>query len=160
MQTEDAKRVAGYYKHVQQMLRLLRGERKDLEDDYYSLNVVAADGMPRGSSPGKPTEAKGLLAIQEGVGDRLREIATKEKQLMKDEASIRACLNAINARYKQVIIMRHVHKYSWAKISVTTGTPDSTVRHWYRKALERFGEALEEVPGVGELVERASRART
>lgn len=39
------------------------------------------------------------------------------------------------------------------------GVPDRTIRRWYDKALDRLGEALEEVPMADELLLRASRAR-
>ena len=56
--------------------------------------------------------------------------------------------------------MRHRFGYSWGKISVTLGVPDSTARNWYHKAVLCLGEALEDVPMADELVGRASRART
>lgn len=160
MRFEYVKRIALYYKAIPGMLRLLRQEREELEEEYNGLRGTAADGMPRTSSPGNPTEAMGLRALENGVGERLREIAEKERQLVADEASIRACLDTLNSRYKQVIVLRYVRGYSWAKTGVKMGTPDSTARNWHEKAMERLGEVLEELPFAGDLVHRASRART
>lgn len=157
---ENAKWVALYYKEIPWMLRLLRQERDELEEVYNGLRGVASDGMPRGASPGDPTQAMGLRAAENGVGDRLRKIGELEKLLMADEESIRACMDAVSGRYKQIIQMRYVRGYSWAKISAKTGAPDSTVRNWNAKAMERFGEALEELPNAGEIIRHASRART
>lgn len=157
---EIARWVALYYKEIPGMLRLLRQERDELEEEYNGLRGVAADGMPRGASPGDPTQAMGLRAAENGVGDRLRKIGELEKLLMADEESIRACMDAVSGRYKQIIQMRYVRGYSWAKISAKTGAPDSTVRNWNAKAMERFGEALEELPNAGEIIRHASRART
>lgn len=157
---ENVKQIALYYKEIPGMLRLLRQERQELEEEYNCLRGTGNDGMPRGSSPGKPTESLGLLAAEAGTGKRLDEIKRKEKLLMDDEARIRGCLDALNGRYKQVIMLRYVYGYSWAKTGVRINAPDSTARNWHDKAMERFGEALEELPGVGELAARASRART
>ena len=143
MQFESVKHIAQYYKAIPGMLRLLQQEREELEGNYYGLRGLAYDGTPHSSSPGKPTEEAGLRALESGVGDRLAEI--------KD---------AVNGRYKQVILMRYVRGYSWAKTGVRMNAPDSTVRNWHERAMERFGEALEELPGAAELAARAARART
>ncbi len=66
-----------------------------------------------------------------------------------DEACIRACLDALNGKVqKEVIVMRYVRGYSWAKISARMGT-DSTARDWHTRAMERLGEVLEELPEAG-----------
>lgn len=160
MRYESVKRIALYYKAIPGMLRLLKQEREELELEYNGLRGVAADGMPHGSSPGKPTETMGLRAVENGIGDRLREIEERERELTTDAANIRASLDTLNGKYKQVILMRHVYGYSWAKTAIRMNAPDSTARHWYEKAMERFGEVLEELPGMGDLLTRASRART
>ena len=160
MRFENVKQIALYYKAIPGMLRLLRQEREELEEEYNCLRGTESDGMPRGSSPGKPTETLGLRAMEHGVGERLNEIRGKERLLLADEARIRDCLDGLNGRYKQVIVLRYVCGYSWAKTGVKIHAPDSTARNWHGKAMERFGEALEELPGAGELAARASRART
>ena len=60
MRYGSVKHIALYYKAIPGMLRLLRQERAELEGNYYGLRGLACDGMPRGSSPGKPTEESGL----------------------------------------------------------------------------------------------------
>lgn len=107
MRFESVKQIALYYKEIPGMIRLLRQEREGLEEEYNCLRGAGNDGMPRGSSPGKPTESLGLLAAETGVGERLNEIKGKEKLLMDDEARIRGCLDALNGRYKQVIVLRY-----------------------------------------------------
>ena len=77
-----------------------------------------------------------------------------------DAAAVRTCLDGLCGRYKRVLEMRHRFGYSWGKISVKLGVPDSTARNWYHKAVLCLGEALEDVPMADELVGRASRART
>lgn len=160
MRFENVKQIALYYKEIPEMLHLLRQERKDLEEEYNCLRGTENDGMPRGSSPGKPTESLGLLAAEAGIGKRLNEIKGQERLLLDDEARIRGCLDALNGRYKQVILLRYVCGYSWAKTGMKIHAPDSTARNWHDKAMERFGEVLEELPGARELAARASRART
>ena len=67
MRYGSVKHIALYYKAIPGMLRLLRQERAELEGNYYGLRGLACDGMPRGSSPGKPTEESGLRALENGV---------------------------------------------------------------------------------------------
>ena len=121
MRYGSVKHIVLYYKAIPGMLRLMRQERAELEGNYYGLRGLACDGMPRGSSPGKPTEESGLRALENGVSERLAEIAEAERVLSGDEACIRACLDALNGRYKEVIVMRYVRGYSWAKISARRG---------------------------------------
>lgn len=64
MRYGSVKHIALYYKAIPGMLRLLRQERTELEGNYYGLRGLACDGMPRGSSPGKPTEESGLRALE------------------------------------------------------------------------------------------------
>lgn len=160
MQAENIKHIVQYYKAIPEMLTLLERERCELESNYSGLCGSGSDGMPHGSSVGKPTEALGLRAAEDGTGERLAEIDAKRRVLLGDAATIRECLDALNGKYKQVLLLRYVHGYSWAKISVRISVPDSTARNWNDKALKRFGEMLEEMPGVDGLVGRASRART
>ena len=142
------------------MLRLLERERCELEEKYRGGGGAGSDGMPRGSSVGRPTEMLGVRAVEDGTGERLVEIEETRRVLLGDAAAVRACLDALNGKYKQVISFRYVHGYSWPKISVRIGVPDSTVRSWNDKALKRLGEVLEEMSEVDALLGRASRART
>ena len=160
MRYDSVKRIALYYRNIPGMLRLLKQERAELEEEYNGLRGMEMDGMPHGSSPGKPTEALGMRCMENGVGDRIAEIESREKILTADAATIRACLDALNGRYKQVIVLRYVRGYSWAKIGMRINAPDSTARCWHEKAMKRFGEVLEELTDVGALTIRASRART
>lgn len=146
MRFVDVKRIALYYKAIPGMLHLLRQERAELEEEYNGLGSTAADGTPHGSSPGKPTEELGLRALENGTGERLAQIAEQERVLLEDQAVIRVCLDGLNSKYKQLVLMRYVRGYSWAKIGVRLGTPDSTARSWHERAMERLGEALEETP--------------
>ena len=118
------------------------------------------DAMPHSSAPGNPTEALAVRVIENGVKNRLQEIGVQVEVLEGDAANIRGALDAVNGKYKSVIIMRLIRGYSWTKISGKLGVPDSTARNWHGRAVERLGEVLEEVPMVDELAERATRART
>ncbi len=160
MRFEDVKYIALYYKAIPGMLRLLKEEREDLEDEYSGLRGMDMDGMPRGNSPGKPVESLGILAAETDMAARLGQIEAREKELRTDQTAIRECLDGLNGRYKNLIVMRYVHGYSWGKISTRLSVPDSTARSWNEKAIKRLGEALEEQPGCADLLTRATRART
>ena len=99
-------------------------------------------------------------AVELGAWERAGEIGVKLEVLEGDAAAVRACLDGLCGRYKRVLEMRHRFGYSWGKISVKLGVPDSTARNWYHKAVLCLWEALDDVPMAEELVGRASRART
>lgn len=160
MRKGGAETVAVYYREIPGMIKLLRAERQALEDEYNGLRAPAIDGLPHGSAPGMPTEALALRTAEAGVMERLREIEARLHTLDADAATIRRSLDALGSKYKRMILLRVLCNYSWARISVKLGVPDSTVRYWYRLALERLAAVLEEESGVSELERRASRARS
>lgn len=131
-----------YYREIPGMIKLLRQEREELEGDYYGLRGVALDGIPHGTSDGRQVEQKAISAEEKNVAERMREIARKLEELEADRTAIQRVIDGLAGRYKTVLLMRYVRGYSWAKISVRTGVPDSTVRHWHKKALERMEEAV------------------
>lgn len=159
MRIGSVKAILRYYKEIPGMLKLLREEREDLEEEYSMLHGVAVDGMPHGSSADNRVERLVVILDGKAVDTRLSEIAVRESVLDGDMATIRDALDTINGKYKKIISMRYFDGYSWAKIAVRTGTADSTIRHWHDRALARVGEALSETTMPEELAARASRAR-
>ncbi len=160
MKQSDAKTIMEYYGGIGEMIWLLKCEKEDLEStNYNQLGAVAADGMPHATSPGKPVENKALDAAEKGVGERLREIADKVQILEGDAAAIRSCLDGVNSRYKRILSMRYLHRYSWGRIAVKIETPESTVRDWHRRGLNTMASALDHVDMTQEILGRASRAR-
>lgn len=160
MRREAVKQIVLYYKSIPGMLKSLRQERGELENEYNGMGGIAMDGMPHGSAPGKPTETLAERVIENGVEARLQEIAVKMAVLEGDSVTIRGCLDALNGKYKRVIFLRNINGYSWARLSAQMGVPDSTARYWHSKAMGRLSEALDDVPMPDELAGRASRART
>ena len=160
MKRESAKNVVLYYKAVPGMILLLRREREELEDAYNSLRGSAVDGLPRGEAKGKPTEALAVRTAERGIPERMWEIDERIRTLEADAATIRRALDALGGKYKQLLTDKLLREYSWAKIAASMRKPDSTVRYWYRMALDALGKALEETGAEGSLECRASRART
>lgn len=160
MRFEEVKYIAKYYKAIPGMLKLLRQERADINNEYGGLHGMDMDGMPHGTTPGKPVEALCINAIENLYADELQRIEQREKELFADQATIRACLDSLNSKYKGIVMMRYVFGYSWGKISTRLSVPDSTARSWHDKAIIRLGEALEEKPGWEDILSRATRART
>ena len=159
MQRKDIKAIILYYRSIPEMKRLLLQEKADLESEYCGLNGVPTDSMPRGTMPGNPVENMAIALDESGAADRLREIECRAKELESDRQAIQCALDAVNGKYKMILLMRYVHEYSWGKISALLGAPDSTVRHWTDRAVLRLGKALEDAGENGELLRRASRAR-
>ena len=98
-------------------------------------------------------------ASERNVRNRLEEISVRDRVLVMDREMIQGCLDILKGEYKRLIFSRYRDRYSWARLSVQNSVPDRTIRRWHDKALDRMGEALEEVPMADELLSRASRAR-
>ena len=158
MQSEGVKKILRYYQEIAGMVKLLKWEEGELEEEYNGLKGVGLDGMPHGTSLGRPTEIFAERIAGKNIGNRLGDIKVKTQVLESDAAVIRACLDLLNGKYKRVLSMRYRDGYSWAKISVRLYVPESTVRNWHDRALKRLEEALEEAPMVDEILARASCA--
>ena len=160
MRRNGAESIVLYYRAIPGMKKLLRQEQQELESDYDSLRGTAYDGMPHGSTPGKPTEEQAVRMAEKGIYDRLQEISVRLAVLDADAATIRASLDAMSGKYKSLVYMKLLYRYSWGKISVRLGVPESTARYQLRMALDRLAEILDDVPMADELEGRASRARS
>ena len=159
MRRKDVKTVIAYYFGIPAMRALLADEQAELEDEYNGLHGTSMDGMPHSPTQGKPTEALAVYVDARNVYNRLEEISVRDRVLVMDRDVIQGCLDVIKGEYKRLIFLRHRDKCSWAWMAAQNEVPDRTIRRWYDKALDRLGEALEEVPMADELLLRASRAR-
>lgn len=159
MRRKDVKILIAYYFGIPAMRRLLADERTELEEEYDGLRGTSYDGTPHSSTPGKPTEELALQVDARSVWNRMEEISVRDHVLAVDQENIRGCLDVLKGEYKRLIFSKYRDRYSWARIAATNGVPDRTARWWHDKAVDRLGEALEEVPMVDEILARASRAR-
>lgn len=159
MRRKDVKTVIAYYFGIPAMRVLLADERAELEDEYNGLHGTSVDGTPHSSTPGNPTEALAVRVDAKNVWNRLEEISVRDRVLVMDREIIQGCLDVLKGEYKKLIFAKYRDKYSWARIAASNGVPDRTARWQHDKALDRLGEALEEVPMADELLGRASRAR-
>lgn len=159
MRRTDAKTIIVYYGEIPGMIKLMNRERQELEDEYYSLHGVSSDGLTRGTTPGNPVENQVILAEEKGAAARLREIAERVEELEADRRIIQRAVDSLSGRYKSLLVMRYLYGYSWTKISMRIAQPDSTVRHWNDKALERVGMVLDGEEKIREILKRASCAR-
>lgn len=162
MQQDTARNVLLYLKGIPEMIRSLREEKRALEAEFYGMNSQEQDGQPHGHNPGKPVEAMVIRAEESGAAARLQEIARTEQELEADRRTIQAALDGVNCRYKAVLKSHFMNGYSWARIGIEKDVPESTIRSWASRGLERMMEALQ---GTAEPAEfegiclRASRAR-
>lgn len=159
MERHNAELIIKYYYAIPAMKRLLTEERRDLEEECFGVRGVAMDGMPHTTTPGRPVEAAAIAYEESGAAERCKEIAAKIDALNRDAAKIRCSFDALNGKYKQVVMLRYGGSYSWGGISARMGVPDSTCRLWSRKAVECFGKAFAEEPEAHEILARASHAR-
>lgn len=161
MTKQEAKMVLWYYATLEEMILVLSRETLELETDCYNgLGAADMDGMPRGGSPGKPVESMAVLAAENGAAERIRAANERILVLRGDQSAIKSVLDGIYIKYKKILDMRYLCKYSWGKISVRLEIPESTARDWHRRALESFGSAFAECGDAEGILERASRART
>jgi DNA-directed RNA polymerase specialized sigma24 family protein len=158
---EDVKKIMGYYRNIPDMVKYERLECEKIEAIYYdSAKSLDTDGMPHGTTMGRPTEKMGIKAAQDNASARLEKAKIRIKILEADRELISGCLEGMNSKYKKLILWKLIYEYSWTKISVQLNRPESTCRHWFDEALKRLGEILEnDVLMLDELVQRASRAR-
>lgn len=159
MRRKDVKTIIAYFYGIPAQRRLLDQEQAELEDEYNGLRGTSYDGMPHSSTPGKPTEALALQADARNVWGKLEAVAVRVHVLETDREKIQDCMNAINGEYTRLILYRYRDKYSWVKIAVMLGVTERTAKRRGEKALDRLGEALEEVSMPDEILGRASRAR-
>ncbi len=161
MEREDVKSILVYYGNIPGMIEAENQWYKQIEDQYYNgLRSPRMDGMPHGQTSGSQTESMGMLAANAGVSEGREKHFVRLEVLHADQDTIRGCLDALNGIYKKVIFNRYVRGYSWAKISVKMSAPESTVRSWHDRAVDKLGKLLEEdVLMLDELTSRASRAR-
>ena len=160
MKREQVRTIVLYYASLPAMEKALRQERQELEESYNGLRGASDDPIATGGVPGKPTEMLAVSLAEKGTGKRLAEIEKTLRVWEADAEAIRQAMDAVNGRYKRVIYLRYIRGYSWAKISVQLGVPDSTVRFWTDRALDRIGEAFGETERPAQILQRASRART
>jgi len=159
MWKKQVETIITYYYGIPAMVKLLKQEKADWETEYCGLHGIPVDGLPHGSTPGNPTASLAERMDEKRVKYRMDEIDVKIQVLAADEAAIRGCLDALRGEYKKLLSLRCLSGYSWARISTEIGVPDTTARRRYRKAMDRLGEALDEVPMAEEILGRASRAR-
>ncbi|MDE6455004.1 MAG: hypothetical protein K2L38_03645 [Dysosmobacter sp.] len=159
MRRKDVKTVIAYYFGIPAMRGILADEWAELEDEYNGLRGTFYDGMPHSSTPGKPVEELAERADAGNVWGKLETIAVRVHVLETDREKIQDCLNAINGEYTRLILYRYRDKYSWVKIAAKMGITERTAKRWGERALDRLGEALEEVTMPDEILGRASRAR-
>lgn len=159
MRRKDVKTVIAYYFGIPEMRALLADERAELEDEYNGLRGTSYDGAPHSSTPGKPTEDLAAQVDARNVRNRLEEISVRDHVLVRDREIIQGCLDALKGEYKRLIFSKYRDRCSWAQIAVKNGMSDRTA-HWrHDKAVDRLGEAIEDVPMADEILGRASRAR-
>jgi len=159
MRRKDAETIILYYKAIPGMKKLLNQERDVLEDEYDGLRGTAYDGMPHAAAPGNPTAVLAAQLADKRVYERLQEINIRLQVLEGDAAAVRGALDDLSGNYKSLVYMKLLYNYSWPKIASKLSAPDSTVRYWYKLALNTLADGLGEVPMADELLARASRAR-
>lgn len=161
MTTKEVKKVLEYYATLEEAILLLSREALELEADCYNgLGAANMDGMPRGGEPGKPVENMAILAAENRAAERIRAINEHILTLRGDQRAVKSVLDGIYIKYKKILYMRYLRRYTWGRISVRLEIPESTARDWHGRAVRSFGSEFSQQADVLGILERASRART
>lgn len=153
MQPQNVKKIISYYGRIPGMIKLLKQEKAELEDKYNLLRN-AMGGTSKNSTPGNPIET--FVCLDDGEsGNKIQEVTVKIQVLDMDSTTIKNCLDSIYSKYKQIIFMRYFRDYCWTRISAELNIPNSTVRRWHNKAIEKLGAVLDEAPMIEEISRRA-----
>ena len=158
MEKREIKAMIQYLYEIPSMVRMLRKEKEMLEGEYSSLGHRNAYTSSHSHSNSTPTETMVILLDDKGVLRRINEISVRVQVCEDDEAAIRRCMDEMSGQYKKLLYLRYHNKYSWVKISIKFGVPDSTVRNWHDKAVKSLGKAFLDIPMAEEILDRAMRA--
>ncbi|MEB3286976.1 MAG: RNA polymerase sigma factor [Vampirovibrionales bacterium] len=112
----------------------LRKTENALKSQPLSLDVLAEQGLQLGESSGGFPEIKdsAFIALSHEP-DQLRQL---EQSATAEE--IKATLARLDAKYRQILILRYFEDLSYEEISQSLGIPLNTVRTWIRRGLEKF----------------------
>lgn len=104
-------------------------------------------------------EEQRALASAKRSQKRLLELEKAIQTVKSDSDVIRACVDRIYGLYRGVLKQRYVYGYSWARISALLGYPDSSIRYWHDKGLDRLCDVFDSVQDMPEILERAKHGR-
>lgn len=102
---------------------------------------------------------KSNRALVPPASAQLDRVQVKICVLNADAALVQTALDCLQARYQKLLTLRYAKHYTWSVLATQLSVSTKTVQRWYRKALERLGQILDDTPMVDELLLRAACAQ-
>ena len=89
---------------------------------------------------------------------RLCELDVRESVLQEDKALIRAVLDRLNSKHKELLATRYIDGHNWEFTACRVGLSRRQTIRVSVVALTRLGELLQDEPQAGEILARARDA--
>jgi len=159
MMQGDTVTVLEYYGEIPRKMRAIRREALELGDSYNVLRGATLDGMPYSRTPGDSTAAVAVRAAADGTKERLRELEARRIVLKGDGERIREQLDRLKNVYKTILICRYVNGHKWRQVAWKVGYSEVQAKRLARRAVERLGELMDDMPMAEEILSRARDAR-
>lgn len=160
MQAEEVKMILKYTADIPRLLRMADAELLQLDEDYNCLRGIDTDGMPHGTTPGKPTENLAeKLASDPLRAYRIAKLKAKKKILLEDAAAVQEQIDRMGSVAQKILNERFVIGRSWEDTAAATGWSISTTKRKGVAALYLLGQRLDLLPNKAALLARARDAR-
>ena len=151
MTAAEAEIIIKYYADIAGQQRAIARERMTLDAEYNPLRGNALDGMPHAAGNGDKT-------ADTDTDRRLRELDVREDVLKGDKAAIRAVLDRLNSKHKELLATRYIDGHNWEFTACRVGLSRRQTIRVSVVALTRLGVLLEDEPQAGEILARARDA--
>lgn len=158
MTAAEAETIIKYYADIAGQQRAIARERMMLDAEYNPLRGNAPDGMPHAAGNGDKTADMALKLADTDTDRRLRELDVREDVLKGDKAAIRAVLDRLNSRHKELLATRYIDGHNWELTACRVGLSRRQTIRVSVVALTRLGALLQDEPQAGEILARARDA--
>lgn len=158
MTAAEAEIIIKYYADIAGQQRAIARERMTLDAEYNPLRGNALDGMPHAAGNGDKTADMALKLADTDTDRRLRELDVREDVLKGDKAAIRAVLDRMNSKHKELLATRYIDGHNWEFTARRVGLSRRQTIRVSVVALTRLGVLLEDEPQAGEILARARDA--
>lgn len=160
MRAEDVKAILAYTADIPRLLHMADAELEQLDEDYNCLHGIDMDGMPHGTTPGKPTENLAeKLASDPLRAYRIAELKAKKRVWLEDAVIVRGEIARMGSVAQRILNERFIIGRSWEDTAAATGWSISTTKRKGVAALYLLGQRLDLMPGKAALLARARDAR-
>lgn len=160
MQAEDVKTILKYTADIPRRFHMINEELAQLDEEHNCLRGIEMDGMPRGTTPGKPTEN----LAEKLAGDSLRafriaELKARRRVLYEDAIIVRGEISLMESVAQRILNEKFIVGRSWEDTATATGWSISTTKRKGVAALHLLGQRLDLRPDKAALLARARDAR-